>query len=85
MYASNEELLREGECDAPNCIKDAGHPGPHSCDLWDTCECDYPHTSDFEPPFEACTCNPDCYHLTASRDIQEAIRKAAKGDEPCPS
>ena len=54
-------------------------------DTGDTCECDYPHTSDFEPPFEACTCNPDCYHLTASRDIQEAIRKAAKGDEPCPS
>lgn len=30
MAESNEELLREGECVYLNCIKDAGHEGPHS-------------------------------------------------------
>ena len=30
MYASNEELLREGECPKPNCIEEAGHVGPCS-------------------------------------------------------
>ena len=28
-YASNEELLREGECPSSNCIEVAGHSGPH--------------------------------------------------------
>jgi len=79
MYASNEELLREGECDAPNCIEDAGHPGPHSCDCRDTCDCDYSHSQDFDMfNFERCTCEPDCYHITARRDIQAALEKAGK-------
>ena len=41
MYASNEELLREGECGHSNCIEDAGHKGPHSFELFPpmtTCE-----------------------------------------------
>lgn len=28
----NEELLREGECPASNCIEELGHAGPHSGD-----------------------------------------------------
>ncbi len=34
MYASNEELLREGECGHSNCIEDAGHKGLHSFELF---------------------------------------------------
>ena len=27
------------------------------------CSCEYPHGYDFEPPFETCTCEPDCFHI----------------------
>ena len=27
------------------------------------CSCEYPHGHDFEPPFETCTCVPDCFHI----------------------
>ena len=30
MYASNEELLRDGECPESNCIEPTGHAGSHS-------------------------------------------------------
>ena len=27
------------------------------------CSCEYPHGHDFEPPFESCTCEPECFHV----------------------
>ena len=35
---SNETLLREGECQKPHCIEEAGHAGPHSGDIPDPLE-----------------------------------------------
>ncbi len=37
------------------------------------CPCEYPHGHDFEPPFESCTCAPDCFHIVPL-NLEELIR-----------
>ena len=34
-------------------------------DEWEECDCEYPHGHGFEPPFEMCTCEPDCFHVVS--------------------
>ena len=48
------------------------------------CGCEYPHGHDFEPPFETCTCKPDCFHvvpLNLERILQGYEEDAWEADD----
>jgi hypothetical protein len=42
------------------------------------CDCDYPHSHDFEPPFETCTCVPGCSHR-----VEDVTQEDADIGEEC--
>lgn len=39
-------------------------PSEKDEDVWEECECEYPHGHDFDPyNFERCTCKEGCWHI----------------------